>query len=376
MAGTSPAMTDQNVKLIGDGEVISLLVMEGDGIGPEICGATLNVLRAADRRFELKLGFTTATIGFAALKAQGTTCPDAAIAAAKAADGVILGPVSHNEYPPVAQGGLNPSGEMRKRLDLYANIRPARTRGGFPPRCGSAVDLVIARENTEGFYADRSMHLGPGEFMPTPDLALAVRKITRHGCTRIAETAFTLAQRRRKKVTAVHKANVLRVSEGLFLESVRAVAARFPDVAYEERLVDAMTALLVRDASPFDVIVTTNMFGDILSDLASEIAGSLGLAASLNASAEHAVAQAQHGSAPDIAGKDLANPASLIGSAAMLIAWLGERRGEERLRLAADAIEAALDRAIAEPKWRTRDLAGPFGTAAFGERVAALVAEA
>jgi 3-isopropylmalate dehydrogenase len=355
--------------------VIQLLVMEGDGIGPEICAATLDVLRAADRRFELKLDFTTATIGFAALKAQGTTCPDAAIAAAKAADGVILGPVSHNEYPPVAQGGLNPSGEMRRRLDLYANIRPARTRGGFPARCGSPVDLVIARENTEGFYADRSMHLGPGEFMPTPDLALAVRKITRHGCTRIAETAFALALQRRKKVTAVHKANVLRVSEGLFLESVRAVAARFPDIAYEERLVDAMTALLVRDASPFDVIVTTNMFGDILSDLASEIAGSLGLAASLNASAEHAVAQAQHGSAPDIAGKDLANPASLIGSAAMLIAWLGERRGEERLQRAAGAIESALDRAIAEPKWRTRDLGGPLGTAAFGERVAALVAE-
>jgi 3-isopropylmalate dehydrogenase len=356
--------------------VTQLLVLEGDGIGPEICAATLKVLRAADRRFELGLKFTQATVGFGALRAHGTTCPDSAITAAKAADGVILGPVSHNDYPPVAEGGLNPSGEMRRRLDLYANIRPARSRGGFPPRCGSAVDLVIARENTEGFYADRSMHLGPGEFMPTPDLALAVRKITRQGCTRIAETAFALAQRRRKKVTAVHKANVLRVSEGLFLECVRAVAARFPEVTYEERLVDAMTALLVRDASPFDVIVTTNMFGDILSDLASEIAGSLGLAASLNASATHAVAQAQHGSAPDIAGKDLANPSSLIGSAAMLITWLGERRQDARLARASDAIEAALDKAISEPQWRTRDLGGPLGTAAFGERVAALIGEA
>ena len=355
---------------------IRLVVMPGDGIGPEITEATLAVLSAADRVYGVKFAFQQVPIGHLALKTQGTTLPDSSFEPAKVADGVILGPVSHNEYPPVAEGGLNPSGEMRRRLDLYANIRPARSPGGFPARCGSPVDLVIVRENTEGFYADRSMHLGPGEFMPTPDLALAVRKITRQGCTRIAETAFALALRRRRKVTAVHKANVLRVSEGLFLESVRAVAARFPDVTYEERLVDAMTALLVRDATPFDVIVTTNMFGDILSDLASEIAGSLGLAASLNASATHAFAQAQHGSAPDIAGKDLANPASLIGSAAMLIAWLGERREDERLTRASDSIEAALERAISEPQWRTRDLGGPLGTAAFGERVAALINEA
>src|SRR5207302_6709398 len=251
-----------------------------------------------------------------------------------------LGPVSHNDYPPVADGGLNPSGELRKRLDLFANIRPARTRGGFPPRCGSPVDLVIARENTEGFYADRSMHVGPGEFMPTPDLALSVRKVTRLGSTRIAQSAFELAMQRRRKVTAVHKANVLRVSEGLFLECARALANRFPQVTYEERIIDAMAALLVRDASQFDVVVTTNMFGDILSDEASEIAGSLGLAASLNAGANHAVAQAQHGSAPDIAGQDRANPASLIGSAAMLLNWLGERQSDERLVGAAKAIEA------------------------------------
>src|SRR5262245_29107101 len=262
--------------------------MEGDGIGPEISGATLDVLRAADRRFGLGLRFTWATIGFPALRQNGTTFPAAALDAAKAADGVILGPVSHNDYPPVAEGGLNPSGELRKRLDLYANIRPARTRGGFPARCGVPVDLVIARENTEGFYADRSMFLGPGEFMPTPDLALAVRKITREGSTRIAEAAFALAMRRRKKVTAVHKANVLRVSAGVFLECTRAVAARYPQVAYGEQIIDAMTALLVRDASVFDVVVTTNMYGDILSDLASEIAGSLGTAASLNAGAKYA----------------------------------------------------------------------------------------
>jgi 3-isopropylmalate dehydrogenase len=217
------------------------------------------------------------------------------------------------------------------------------------------------------------MFAGNGEFMPTPDLALAVRKITREGSTRIVEEAFRLAMRRRKHVTAVHKANVLRVSDGLFLECARAVAARYPQVKYEEKIIDAMAALLVRDAGAFDVIVTTNMFGDILSDEASEIAGSLGLAESINSGTDHAMAQAQHGSAPDIAGQDKANPASLIGSAAMLLAWLGERRDDARLTRAAVGIEHALDAAIAKPEWRTADLGGPLGTKAFGARVAALL---
>jgi 3-isopropylmalate dehydrogenase len=233
---------------------------------------------------------------------------------------------------------------------------------------------VIVRENTEGFYADRSMHVGIGDLMPTPDLAISIRKITREASTRIAEQAFRIAARRpRQQVTAVHKANVLRVSDGFFLDCVRAVAARHPQIRYEERIVDAMAALLVRDASQFDVIVTTNMYGDILSDEASEISGSLGLAASINAGATHAIAQAQHGSAPDIAGKDVANPAALIGSAAMLLGWLGERRGDERLARAGAAIDAALDAVIAKPECRTPDLGGPLGTKAFGERVAAEV---
>jgi 3-isopropylmalate dehydrogenase len=359
--------------MTGKQSALELLVLEGDGIGPEIMSSTLTVLRAADARFVLGLSLEAAEVGWPAHHATGSTFPDAVEQKAKAVAGVLLGPVSHNDYPPRAQGGLNPSGELRKRLDLYANIRPALSRPGFPPRCGKPVDLVIVRENTEGFYADRNMHVGPGEFMPTPDLAMAVRKVTREGSMRIVEQAFRLAMQRRKQITVVHKANVLRVSDGLFLECARTVAKRYPQVKYQEQLIDAMAALLIRDASAFDVIVTTNMFGDILSDEAAEISGSIGLAASLNAGSDYAVAQAQHGSAPGIAGKNIANPSSLIGSAAMLLAWLGERRGEDRFLKAARAIEAALDAVIAKPEGRTRDMGGNLDTDAFAARVAEVV---
>jgi 3-isopropylmalate dehydrogenase len=353
---------------------LRLLVLEGDGIGPEIAAATVRVLEAVDGALGLGLQVEKAPTGFAALHQFGTTLPESTLRKAREADGVILAPLSHLDYPPVAEGGVNPSGELRRQLDLYANIRPARSRGGVTAFGGRPVDLVIVRENTEGFYADRSMFVGPGELMPTPDLALAIRKVTRSASTRIAEAAFALAMRRRRKVTAVHKANVLRVSDGLFLEAVRAVAAGYPEVAYEERIIDAMTALLIRDAGQFDVIVTTNMFGDILSDEAAELAGGLGLAASVNYGAEHGVAQAQHGSAPDIAGQDRANPSSLIGSAAMLLAWLGERRGDQRLLRAGALIDEALDRVLADPEGRTRDLGGSLGTRAFADRVAAAIA--
>jgi 3-isopropylmalate dehydrogenase len=226
------------------------------------------------------------------------------------------------------------------------------------------MDLVIARENTEGFYADRNMHQGPGEFMPTPDVALSVRKITAEGSRRIAGAAFELARSRRKKVTAVHKSNVLKVTEGLFLREVREVSKKFPDITYDEQLVDSMAALLVRDAARFDVVVTTNMFGDILSDEASELSGSLGLAASINAGEGHCMAQAQHGSAPDIAGKDLANPLSLVLSAGMLLGWLGRRNRNQSFVDAESALERVVDALVQDPATRTRDLGGALGTKA------------
>ena len=354
---------------------LTLALLPGDGIGPEIADATRHVLEAADAAFGLGLAFREVEIGFPALAAAGSTLPGPAWDEIRACDGVILGPVSHNDYPPREEGGLNPSGELRTRLDLYANIRPARTRAGIAPRAGTPLDLVVVRENTEGFYADRCLHSGPGEFMPTEDMVLSLRRITRRACERIAAAAFALAERRKEAggaghVTAVHKANVLRMGDGLFLKCARRAAEAHPGIAYDERIVDAMTAHLVRRPGDYDVIVTTNMFGDILSDLASELAGGLGLAASLNAGDGAAMAQAQHGSAPDLAGRDEANPASLIGSAAMLLDWLSERHGRPGLARAAAAIDAALDRALTDPATRTADLGGTAGTRSFAEAVA------
>jgi isocitrate/isopropylmalate dehydrogenase len=341
-----------------------LLILPGDGIGTEIAGAAERVLAAADCKFGLGLTLTRMDIGFAALAAAGTTIPDPVIEAAKQADGVVLGPVSHNEYPPVAEGGRNPSGVLRSSLGLYANIRPARSRQGVPRPTGKSIDLIVVRENLEGFYADRNMYLGTGEFMPEPGVALAFRKITAVGSRRIAERAFAIAaERPDPRVSAIHKANVMRITDGLFLAEVRKVARSHPGIAYDEILVDASAAYLIRSPERFDVIVTTNMFGDILSDLASEISGGLGLAASLNVGEHHAVAQAQHGSAPDIAGKGIANPVSLINSAAMLLRHLGHA-------LAAEAIEAATDSALTAPETRTRDLGGELGTMAFAEGIA------
>lgn len=349
----------------------TILTLDGDGIGPEITAATRAVMKAADARFSLGLRIQRAEIGFAALKATGTTIPDAVIEAAREADGVVLGPVSHNAYPPVAEGGLNPSGVLRKRLDLFANIRPAKTPPGTSGATGRPVDLVTVRENTEGFYADRNMAEGSGELRPDADMALAVRKVTRRASRRIAEAAFALAATREvRHVTAVHKANVLRVSDGLFLEEVRAVAAMHPDIAYDEVLVDAMAAHLVRDAGRYDVICTTNMYGDILSDLAAELAGGLGLAASLNAGETHAMAQAQHGSAPDIAGTGRANPASLVGSVAMLFDWLAGRTDKTAFSEAAQAIRGGLDAALASPASCTPDQGGRADTVAMGAAIA------
>ena len=292
----------------------------------------------------------------------------------KEADGIILGPVDHNAYPSLSNGGINPSAKLRIELDLYSNIRPAKNYVNVKS-LSQNMDLVIVRENTEGFYADRNMYDGSGEFSPIPGVGLSLRKITKEASLKIAKSAFEIAKSRsinksiKSKVHVVHKANVMKITDGIFLDACRHISSKYNDVDYDEMLVDACAAHLVRKPDQFDVIVTTNMFGDILSDLATELSGSLGLAGSLNAGSNHAMAQAQHGAAPDIADQNIANPISLILSSAMLLDWLGKNRKIDKLILASNLINNSVLELLKDKENFTRDLGGNASTSKITENL-------
>ena len=344
---------------------MNIVVMAGDDIGPEIIAAAMAVVKAADAEFSLGLRFTDIEVGMASHRKHGITLTDAALQAATDADGVIVGPCGMTDYPPLAEGGVNIPGTIRKRLDLYANLRPARSRAGMPD-ARRGLDALIVRENTEGFYADRNIESGGSEMLITSDVVVSLRRITRQCCERIARAAFELAMTRRKHVTVVHKANVLRLGDGMFIDSCRLIGKEFPEVQIEEIIVDAMMAHVVRTPERYDVIVTTNMFGDILSDLTAELSGSLGMAASINAGVNYAMAQAAHGSAPDIAGKNIANPFSQVWSAAMLLNWFGQRNGRPAFTQAAQVLETAVVGAVAAGE-STKDVGGKLGTKETGQ---------
>jgi len=343
-------------------------MIAGDGIGPEITAATKEVLNAANISFNLNLQIEDEIAGHESLKKYGSTVTGELLKKVNNADGLILGPMSTYDFKDESKGEINPSKFFRKSLDLYANIRPAKTYIGLKSPVHD-FDLVVVRENTEGFYADRNMEEGNGEILVTPDVAISLRRITRQCCERIARSAFELARSRKKHVTIVHKANVLKIADGMFINICHEVAKEFPEVKVDDYIVDAMAAHLVRAPQNFDVIVTTNMFGDILSDLTAELSGSLGLAASVNAGLNHAMAQAAHGSAPDIAGKNIANPFSLILSSALLLEWYSHRSNQPQFALAAKAIMAAAEQAIAT-KEVTKDIGGALGTSEVGHTFA------
>ena len=341
-----------------------ILVLDGDGIGPEITEVAVGVIESAAARIGAPIALKRMTVGQRALASEGTTLPHGVWQAVEEVDGILLAPLSTASLPPVDEGGINVSAAFRSQLDLFANLRPSRRPGrdGEP-----AIDLMLVRENSEGMYAVRTMHQGYGEFMPDPETCLAIRKVTVRASERIARVAFEEARQRRGRVTIVHKSNVLKMSDGLFVDSVRNVGLEWPDVAIDEIFVDAAAAALVSDPERFDVIVTTNLFGDILSNVAAAVSGGLGGGGSLNQGATMAMAQAGHGSAPDIAGKDIANPVGLVRSAAMLLRWFGGRTQDDPGYASAGAlINGAIDACVADAALRPVEMGGKLGTQAFG----------
>ncbi|AOB32224.1 3-isopropylmalate dehydrogenase [Bordetella sp. H567] len=336
-------------------------ILNGDDIGHEIVPAAVEVTRAAAAKTGLLIDWRPMPIGRTALEAQGSTFPDGTLEAVSGMDGFILGPIGHQAYPKVP-GAINPHPILRKRLNLFANIRPTRSYPGLGA-IHDDIDLVIVRENNEGFQPDRNVVAGSGEFRPTDDVTISVRVITRLGSARVARVALEIARQRRKRLTLVHKDTVFKLGCGMFVEECRRVAREFPDVAVDEVIVDTMAMRLVRDPQTFDVVVTTNMFGDILTDEAAGLVGGLGMAPGLCiGDGSLAMAQATHGSAPDIAGKGIANPYAMIESTRMMIEWLGHNRGVEQAVKAAALMEGAITAALADPATRTRDIKGSGNT--------------
>jgi isocitrate dehydrogenase (NAD+) len=329
----------------------TIAVIRGDGIGPEIMDATLQVLDAMD--LGLKYDFVEA--GLAAYEKQGELLPAATIDAIHRHRVALKSPLT----TPVGEGFSSINVELRKRFDLYANVRPAISFPNTKSRYEN-IDLITVRENTEGAY------IGEGQNLTADgETATLIQRVTRRGSERIVRYAFDMARRiGRKKVTVVHKANILKSTSGLFLKVARQVAAEYPDIECNEMIVDNTCMQLVMRPEQFDVIVTTNLFGDILSDLCAGLVGGLGLAPGANIGTEAAIFEAVHGSAPDIAGKGIANPVALLLGSIQMLEHLGKVEQAARLRKAIVDTMAAKDSL-------TPDLGGSGSTESFAKAIAA-----
>jgi 3-isopropylmalate dehydrogenase len=332
-------------------------ILEGDDIGHEVVPASVRIAQAAADKAGLAIDWVDVPIGRRALDTHGHTMPDGTLETLETLNGWVLGPIGHREYPKVPEA-VNPHPILRKKFDLFANVRPTRS---FPDiGClYDDIDMVIVRENNEGFQPDRNVVMGSGEFRPTHDVTISVRVITVEGSVKVARAAFEIARSRRKHLTLVHKNTVFKLGCGMFVDTCYEVAKDFPDVTVDEVIVDTMAMRLVRDPQSFDTIVTTNMFGDILTDEAAGLVGGLGMAPGLCIGrGSIAMAQATHGSAPDIAGKNIANPFAMIESTRMMFDWLGHKHGLPASVKVSAIMKAGIDAALADPATRTPDIRG------------------
>lgn len=344
----------------------------GDAIGPEITKATEAMMKAAAEKVGLDIQWPVYPMGWEGIEKYGNPVPECTIEGLKTCDAWVFAPHDSASYPKEHFERANPSGTMRHTFDLYSNVRPAKVYPGVKPekiRVDPEADIVVFRENSEGSLPDRNMYRGWGEFMPNADLVLSVAVFSRKAIERIAHEAFKCAMRRRKHLTIVHKANVIQWAGDFFRSTIQEIGAKYyPEVRIDDYHIDASTAHLVRHMKDFDVIVTSNLFGDILSDLAGELTGSLGLAPGINTNDHQCMAQAAHGSAPDIAGKNIANPTGLMLSACMMFDWLSQNRGEPKFAQAAQIMEKAVLDTMAAGEV-TPDMGGTESTTSYTMRV-------
>ncbi|MEM2999361.1 MAG: isocitrate/isopropylmalate dehydrogenase family protein [Candidatus Bathyarchaeia archaeon] len=329
----------------------NIAVLKGDGIGPEVTDATIKVLEAIQDSARFKLNFLYGEAGYYCIEKYGTNLPEETVALLKKTDACLKGPMTTPETPGAP---VSVAVKIRKMFNLYANVRPCRS---FPnvEALKPNIDLVVVRENTEGLYSGIEYEVSPG-------VGVALRIITKEASLRVAEFAFKLAAKRKKHLTYVHKGNILRITDGIFKDAVQEVSVRYPDVAVDDVHIDAMTMHLVKKPETFDVIVTTNLFGDVISDEAAQVTGSLGLAAGANIGDAYGMFEPVHGSAPKYAGQNVVNPVATIMAAQMMLDYLGEKE-------AAAKIEKAVMQVLSEGKVRTKDLGGASTTSEMSEAV-------
>jgi isocitrate dehydrogenase (NAD+) len=332
----------------------TITLIPGDGIGPEVTAAVLQILNASG----LSIEWDTQQAGIVALERAGSPLPDALLESIRRHKVALKGPVT----TPIGEGFTSVNVGLRKALDLYANLRPVWNLPGAPSRF-SGVDIVIVRENTEDLYAGLEHEIIPG-------VVESLKIITERASSRIGRFAFEHARRHgRKMVTAIHKANIMKLSDGLFLNSVRAIAREFPEIVYDEKIIDAACMHLVMNPGQFDVLVLPNLYGDIVSDLCAGLVGGLGVVGAANLGTDIGVFEAVHGSAPDIAGQNIANPTALLLSAVLMLRHIGEDATATR-------VMSALGRVLLTGIARTRDLGGTASTTEFADAVCRALAPA
>ena len=326
-------------------------VISGDGIGPEITKCSIDVMKSLEDKLNIEFELLEIEAGDSALKNNGIALSDEAIDKIKTTNACIKAPVGESAMEVIVK--------LRQLFDLYVNLRPAKS---FPTvkSLDDNIDMLIVRENTEDLYKGQEFRIG--------DKAIALRTISEKASTRIAEYAFNIAKTRNNKVTAVHKSNVLKMTDGLFLECVNKIAQKNSNIKFSELYVDACAMNLIRNPKEFDVIVTTNMFGDILSDEAAQVVGGLGLAPSANIGDDFALFEPVHGAAPDIAGKNIANPIAMILSIKMMMEWLGTTNNDNDCQIAAEIIQKAVEDSL-ENNIKSVELGGKSSTSQIGEYI-------